>query len=164
MGILLRVLAPLCYGQRWSIAMLRKPVVPAVLSMAQRSVQECGTLEATIAERLKAHPGHAGVRLVSDGLEAFALRVQSARLATCTLDVQTYIWRDDPTGRVIAHELLQAADRGVRVGGRKVLPAAMTGAMIVAVADRAKILNAATRLRCRNSTARWCRMRKAWIP
>ena len=65
-----------------------------------------------------------------------------------------------PHGGIIA----KAADRGVRVGGRKVLPAAMTGAMIVAVADRAKILNAATRLRCRNSTARWCRMRKAWIP
>jgi cardiolipin synthase C len=55
------------------------------------------------------------VRLVSDGLDAFALRVQSAKLAQRTLDVQTYIWRDDSTGRFIAHEMLLAADRGVQV-------------------------------------------------
>jgi putative cardiolipin synthase len=55
------------------------------------------------------------VRLVPDGFDAFALRVQSARLAEQTLDVQTYIWRDDSTGRFIAHEMLLAADRGVKV-------------------------------------------------
>lgn len=73
------------------------------------------TLEAVIAALTAAHPGQSGVRLVPDGLDAFVLRVQSARLAQRTLDVQTYIWRDDATGRFIAHEMLLAADRGVKV-------------------------------------------------
>lgn len=62
-----------------------------------------------------AHPGRSGVRLLPDGLDAFCTRVHSIRLASRTIDVQTYIWRDDSTGRFIAHELLLAADRGVHV-------------------------------------------------
>jgi putative cardiolipin synthase len=73
------------------------------------------TLEAGIAKLVRAHAGRSGVRLVADGFDAFALRVQSARAAQRTLDVQTYIWRDDSTGRFIANELVQAADRGVHV-------------------------------------------------
>jgi putative cardiolipin synthase len=72
-------------------------------------------LEAAIAKLVRAHAGCSGVRLVADGLDAFALRVQSARAAQRTLDVQTYIWRDDSTGRFIANELVRAADRGVHV-------------------------------------------------
>lgn len=73
------------------------------------------TLTDHIASLTNAHPGRSGVRLVPEGFDAFALRVQSARLAQRTLDVQTYIWRDDSTGRFIAHEMLLAADRGVKV-------------------------------------------------
>ena len=72
-------------------------------------------LDSTIAKLVRAHGARSGVRLVTDGLDAFELRVQSARSARHTLDVQTYIWRDDATGRFIANELLLAADRGVRV-------------------------------------------------
>lgn len=82
--------------------------------MSDRSAHE-DTLNAVIAELVRAHVGRSGVRLVSDGLDAFVLRVQSARAAQRKLDVQTYIWRDDSTGRFIADELLQAADRGVQV-------------------------------------------------
>ena len=32
-----------------------------------------------------------------------------------SLDVQTYIWNDDLTGRYLAYALLSAADRGVKV-------------------------------------------------
>ena len=42
-------------------------------------------------------------------------RLQSARIAGRTLDVQTYIWHDDTTGMYLVKELLEAADRGVRV-------------------------------------------------
>lgn len=66
------------------------------------------------ASRL-AHPGQSGVRLVSAGIEAFALRALSARAATRSLDLQYYIWHDDATGRYLASEALAAADRGVRV-------------------------------------------------
>ncbi|WP_439814175.1 phospholipase D family protein [Zavarzinia sp. CC-PAN008] len=55
------------------------------------------------------------VSLVSDNLEAFALRALSAREATATLDLQYYTWGEDVTGRLLAREVLCAADRGVKV-------------------------------------------------
>ncbi len=62
-----------------------------------------------------AHPGESAFRLVADGTEAFAARVQSGRQAARSLDVQTYIWHEDLTGVYLAQLLLQSADRGVRV-------------------------------------------------
>lgn len=61
------------------------------------------------------HSGKAGFKLVPNGVEAFALRALSARAAERSLDVQYYIWHNDLTGKLLAKELLAAADRGVRV-------------------------------------------------
>jgi len=61
------------------------------------------------------HPEESAFRLVVEGTEDFVLRVQSARLAGRSLDVQTYIWHGDGTGMFLAHQLIAAADRGVRV-------------------------------------------------
>jgi putative cardiolipin synthase len=61
------------------------------------------------------HPGQSGFRLVREGPEAFAIRSRTARVAGRSLDVQTYIWHDDLTGRYLAARLLDAADRGVKV-------------------------------------------------
>jgi putative cardiolipin synthase len=61
------------------------------------------------------HSRQSAFRLVVEGTEAFVLRVQSARMAQRSLDVQTYIWHADLTGMYFAHELIAAADRGVRV-------------------------------------------------
>ena len=72
-------------------------------------------LDEAIAPLAAAHPGESGFRLVSDGVEAFALRGLSARYAERSLDVQYYIWHDDLTGWMLARELVRAADRGVRV-------------------------------------------------
>jgi len=74
-----------------------------------------GKLDEAIAPVEAAHPGQSGFRLVIEGTEAFALRAHSARLAAHSLDVQTYIWHDDTTGLYLARQLLEAADRGVRV-------------------------------------------------
>lgn len=60
-------------------------------------------------------PGLSGARLVEDGPEALALRLAMTRLAGRSLDLLYYIWDDDLTGRLLAQELLAAADRGVRV-------------------------------------------------
>jgi putative cardiolipin synthase len=60
-------------------------------------------------------PGQSGFRLVSEGPEAFAVRAHVARLAGRSIDVQTYIWHGDLTGRTMAQILLEAADRGVKV-------------------------------------------------
>jgi putative cardiolipin synthase len=73
------------------------------------------TLDELITGFEATHPGESGFRLVREGPEAFAVRAVSARLAARSLDVQTYIWHPDLTGAFLAHELLAAADRGVRV-------------------------------------------------
>lgn len=85
------------------------------MSRVRAAALESTTLAAIAAAEARANPGRSGVRLLADGTDAFASRVHSARAAQRTLDVQTYIWRDDATGRFIAHELVCAADRGVRV-------------------------------------------------
>jgi putative cardiolipin synthase len=72
-------------------------------------------LDLEIAPRLAQHPKESGFRLVSDGVEAFALRALSARRAGRSLDVQYYIWHADVTGVLLLRELVTAADRGVRV-------------------------------------------------
>jgi len=61
------------------------------------------------------HAGQSGFRLVKEGAEAFVVRMQSARHAARSLDVQTYIWHSDTTGVYLAGVLLESADRGVRV-------------------------------------------------
>lgn len=72
-----------------------------------------------MAERLIAaearYPGQSGFRLVSTGTEAYALRAFSAQAANTSLDIQTYIWHADLTGKLLARQALMAADRGVKV-------------------------------------------------
>ena len=61
------------------------------------------------------HPDESAFRLVVEGTEAFVVRVQTARMAKRSIDVQSYIWHADLTGMYFANELLLAADRGVKV-------------------------------------------------
>lgn len=56
-----------------------------------------------------------GFMAVTAGTEAFLLRSAFAGLAERTLDLQYYIWEDDITGRMLLRDVLNAADRGVRV-------------------------------------------------
>lgn len=72
-------------------------------------------LDRSIAPALAAHPGESGLMLVSDNLQAFAVRALAARQAGRSLDLQYYCWDDDLTGGLLGREVLAAADRGVRV-------------------------------------------------
>jgi putative cardiolipin synthase len=72
-------------------------------------------LDAAIAPLLEKHPGETGLQLLSGNLHAFAVRAAAARNAGRSLDLQYYYWKDDLTGRLLANEVLMAADRGVRV-------------------------------------------------
>ncbi|GGD38815.1 putative cardiolipin synthase [Pseudoxanthomonas indica] len=56
-----------------------------------------------------------GITLLSDNLDAFAIRALTAQAAGRSLDLQYYLWHDDFTGQLLDRELLRAADRGVRV-------------------------------------------------
>lgn len=71
-----------------------------------------GQLFATAADE---HPGRSGFSLMSQGREAFIIRLALADLAERSLDMQYYIWDGDTTGRIILDHVLEAADRGVRV-------------------------------------------------
>ena len=57
---------------------------------------------------------HLGIRLLADPSEALQSRRHLAALATTTLDIQYYLWQGDNSGLALTHEVLQAADRGVR--------------------------------------------------
>lgn len=72
-------------------------------------------LDRAIAPLTAAHPERTGLGLVSDNLDAFAIRALTAQAAGRSLDLQYYIWHDDLTGQLLDRELLRAADRGVRV-------------------------------------------------
>ena len=72
-------------------------------------------LARAFAEKETAHPGLSGAYPLNQGMEALAARVVLARAAEKSLDVQYYIWHNDDAGRLLLKELLDAADRGVRV-------------------------------------------------
>jgi putative cardiolipin synthase len=74
-----------------------------------------GALETALMRDLEHDPGKSGVRLVEQNALAFAYRAATAVAATRSIDVQYYIWHDDLTGRLLAAELMRAAERGVRV-------------------------------------------------
>lgn len=89
-----------------------RPVLPDAFAPPPASQ---GELAARTGPAETRHPGQSGFRLLSNGTEAYALRMYSAQVATRSLDVQTYIWHADLTGKMLAQRALAAADRGVQV-------------------------------------------------
>lgn len=61
------------------------------------------------------HPGQSGFLTLPTGEGAFIARLRLVEAAQKTLDFQYYIWHEDLTGSALHHQLLVAADRGVRV-------------------------------------------------
>jgi putative cardiolipin synthase len=60
-------------------------------------------------------PGQSGFRLLLSGQEAFSARAEAIAQATDTIDLQYYITHDGISTRLLLDELLQAANRGVRI-------------------------------------------------
>ena len=69
----------------------------------------------SIQAQVAPHQGQSGFRLLSDSAEAFTARAELIRNAQSSLDLQYYIVHDGITTRILVSELLDAADRGVRV-------------------------------------------------
>jgi putative cardiolipin synthase len=61
------------------------------------------------------HEGRSGFRLLPNSTEAFMARAELIRNARTSLDLQYYIVHDGLSTRALIDELLEAADRGVRV-------------------------------------------------
>ena len=53
--------------------------------------------------------------ILDHGTDALLARINLIRSATTSIDLQTYIYQDDDSGRLVLEELLAAARRGVRV-------------------------------------------------
>jgi len=68
-----------------------------------------------IAGKLAQHPGLSAFYPLSEGSDALLARLALARAAERSLDLQYYIFEADATGKALVHELVGAADRGVRV-------------------------------------------------
>ena len=68
-----------------------------------------------LADHLAAHPGKNGVLMLRSGRDAFVARAILARMAERSIDLQYYMFHHDTVGSLLINEVLQAADRGVRV-------------------------------------------------
>lgn len=75
----------------------------------QTPIAQCYSDELANGKRIS------GATLIEDGLSAFIIRSAFARMATKTIDLQTYIYSNDFSSRVLIGELKRAADRGVKV-------------------------------------------------
>ena len=72
-------------------------------------------LDQMLVNPAAANFGKSGLATLFDNTDAFAARAHSIQQAGRSLDVMTYIWRTDMTGWLLIREVLDAADRGVRV-------------------------------------------------
>lgn len=73
------------------------------------------TLGRLAAQRRPDPQDQSAFHLLADNVDALIARVLLTEKAERSLDLQYYIWHDDATGRYLAHAVLRAADRGVRV-------------------------------------------------
>jgi putative cardiolipin synthase len=75
-----------------------------------------GRVEVVFAGRsAAADPTLSAFRMLSVGADGFAVRMQMAKAAKHTLDLQYFIFSADSTGLLMTEAILAAADRGVRV-------------------------------------------------
>ncbi|OPB31226.1 phospholipase D family protein [Bartonella sp. AR 15-3] len=84
------------------------------------SVEKSETEIDRIVSRLAKETNGVGIdkdalSLIVSNLDAFCVRAIGAAQAGRSLDLMYYIWDDDLTGRLLLSEVVEAADRGVRV-------------------------------------------------
>jgi len=75
-----------------------------------------GILAEIASDIMKTHGSeHSGFKLLDESYDGLAWRLALIDSATTSLDIQTYLWYPDNTGRIILQRAVNAADRGVRV-------------------------------------------------
>ena len=88
-----------------------KPAITAV-EWPDRSQTALGSI---YAERLAAEPLINAVAIVNPGNDALTHRIAMTRLAQHSIEMQTYIFKNDLSSMLLLKELMLAADRGVKV-------------------------------------------------
>lgn len=64
---------------------------------------------------IRHHPDKTHIELLDVGYAALLARIHLIRSARHSIAIQTMIWENDETGRLVIYELIQAARRGVEV-------------------------------------------------
>ncbi|KAF0862181.1 phospholipase D family protein [Pseudomonas sp. LD120] len=82
---------------------------------SQALVASDSSFARSIRAQATPYQGRSGFRLLPNSAEAFMARAELIRNAQSSLDLQYYIVHDGISTRMLVHELLKAADRGVRV-------------------------------------------------
>ena len=72
-------------------------------------------LGTAVREWFATHPAPAAVYRLDSGRDALGARIGLIERAQRTIDIQSYLIKDDLSGNLIALHLAEAADRGVRV-------------------------------------------------
>ncbi len=67
------------------------------------------------ADELQNKPSKSGAMLIKSGKVSFLHRIALVRMARHSIELQTYIYENDVTSRILMHEMKLAADRGVKV-------------------------------------------------
>ncbi|MGZ5526817.1 MAG: phospholipase D-like domain-containing protein [Methylomonas sp.] len=67
------------------------------------------------AKAARQHDGLSGFLLLNNGLDGFIVRSELIARAQASLDLQYFIFREDKSGRALTEQLLNAADRGVKI-------------------------------------------------
>jgi len=79
------------------------------------SADDDSPLGTTVSRVLDSAPDDSAYLLLGGGLDALVARMALARAAEKSIDTQYYLLHDDEVGGLFIRELLDAADRGVRV-------------------------------------------------
>ena len=91
----------------------------SLISISLISASACKTVavkQITAADYEKSFvEKHHDVKLVLNGQDALHERVALIRSARSTIEIQTFVWFGDESGKVVYHELVKAAERGVTV-------------------------------------------------
>jgi cardiolipin synthase C len=93
-------------------------VLALVLGLAQPAAANPSLLGSAIgiSRETPADPSQGNhVAMIGGGHDALLLRVQLIREARRSIGIQTFIWTNDECGRLLIHELVEAARRGVKV-------------------------------------------------
>src|SRR5262245_32619041 len=116
---------PVAHRRRWRLALVAVlPLLAHCAAAPRLEGVEPGhalppgnttLLDRVIDAGLGDEPGLCAVRLIALNSMAFGYRAATATSAERSLDIQYYIWNDDLTGKMIATEVLRAAERGVKV-------------------------------------------------
>lgn len=91
--------------------------IPKDLLLEKNSIEFFDPLETAIGQVYlnELQTNQSGAMIVKDGSYALLHRASLVHMAQKTIDIQTYIYKNDIASRVLMYEILEAANRGVNI-------------------------------------------------